>query len=132
MYGRLSSKDNMNKNIKKQKRDRRHVKIRTRIFGTAKIPRLAVFRSNKFTYAQLIDDENARTLVSASSLGGKESGQILDGVKKTDAARAVGRAIAKKALAMKIKSVVFDRGGFGYRGRVKALSEGAREEGLRF
>lgn len=156
MYGRLSSKDNMNKNIKKQKRDRRRVKIRTRIFGTAKIPRLAVFRSNKFTYAQLIDDENARTLVSASSLDGEESGQILDGakesktkvgekdmksaksakaassVKKTDAAKAVGQAIAKKALAMKIKSVVFDRGGFGYRGRVRALSEGAREGGLRF
>ncbi len=131
----------MNKNLKKQKRDRRHVKIRTRIFGTVAMPRLAVFRSNKFIYAQLIDDENARTLVSASSLTDKKdakgnktksSAKSAKGAKKIDAAKIVGEMIAKKALAMKIESVVFDRGGFGYRGRVKALSEGARSGGLKF
>jgi len=132
----------MNKNIKKQKRDRRHLKIRTRIFGTAVLPRLAVFRSNKFMYAQLIDDENARTLVSASSLTGKKGvkeGKVKDSaksakknLKKIDAATIVGKTIAEKALAMKIKSVVFDRGGFGYRGRIKALAEGARLGGLKF
>jgi large subunit ribosomal protein L18 len=122
----------MNKNIKKQKRDRRHVKIRTRVSGTASLPRLAVFRSNKFMYAQLIDDENAKTLVSASSLEGKKAGKAKKGAKKVDAATAVGKAIAEKALAMKITSVVFDRGGFGYKGRVKALADGAREGGLKF
>ncbi|MEK7596696.1 MAG: 50S ribosomal protein L18 [Patescibacteria group bacterium] len=132
----------MNKNIKKQKRDRRHVKIRTRIFGTAKMPRLAVFRSNKFMYAQLIDDDNGRTLVSASSLSDKKSlkggkakdnaGDAKKGTKKMNAAIIVGKTIAEKALAMKIESVVFDRGGFGYRGQVKALAEGARSGGLKF
>ncbi len=111
-------------NIKKEKRVRRHVKIRTKIAGTASMPRLAVFRSNKFMYAQLIDDENAKTLVSASSLEAK--------TKKSEAALAVGKEIAKKALALKITSVVFDRGGFGYKGRVKALADGAREGGLKF
>lgn len=116
----------MKKNIKKQKRDRRHVKIRTRISGTATLPRLAIFRSNKYMYAQLIDDDKAKTLASASSLEGKKS------IKKGAAAAAVGKAIAEKALAMKIEKVVFDRGGFGYRGRVKALADGAREGGLKF
>jgi large subunit ribosomal protein L18 len=114
------------KNIKKEKRTRRHVKIRTRVSGTAETPRLAVFRSNKFMYAQLIDDESSKTIASASSLEGKK------GSKKTDAAFAVGKAIAEKAIAMKIKSVVFDRGGFGFKGRVKFLAEGAREGGLKF
>ncbi len=128
----------MNKNIKKAKRERRHAKIRTRICGTAETPRLSVFRSNKFMYVQLIDDGNARTLVSASSLGGGKGLKGAGGVKtpknqkKTDVARAVGMAVAEKAKALKIKSVVFDRGGFGYRGRVRALAEGAREGGLKF
>lgn len=90
------------------------------------MPRLAVFRSNKFMYAQLIDDENSKTLAAASSLEAKK------GAKKTDAAFAVGKAIAEKALAMKIKSIVFDRGGFGFKGRVKSLADGAREGGLTF
>lgn len=114
-----------NPNIKKQKRTRRHTKIRTRLSGTKTTPRLAVFRSNRFMYAQLIDDTAAQTLASASSLDAKKG-------KKTDTAFAVGKAIAEKALALKIKSVVFDRGGFGYKGRVKALAEGAREAGLKF
>jgi large subunit ribosomal protein L18 len=75
-------------------------------------------------YAQLIDDENAKTLVSASSLEAK--------TKKSEAALAVGKDIAKKAIALKITAVVFDRGGFGYKGRVKALADGAREGGLKF
>lgn len=114
-----------NPNIKKQKRDRRHVKIRTRLSGTATTPRLAVFRSNRFMYAQLIDDTAAKTIASASSSEAKKG-------KKTDASFAVGKAIAEKALALKIKSVVFDRGGFGYKGRVKSLADGAREAGLKF
>jgi large subunit ribosomal protein L18 len=116
----------MKTNIKKQKRDRRHVQIRTRISGTATIPRLSVFRSNKFMYAQLIDDESSKTLVAASSIEAKK------GAKKVDSAVAVGKEIAQKALAMGIKAIVFDRGGFGYRGRVKALAEGARSGGLKF
>ena len=99
-----------NPNIKKQKRVRRHVKIRTKVSGTAAMPRLAVFRSNKFMYAQLIDDDSAKTLVAASSLEGK--------AKKSEAAFAVGKEIAAKALALKVTSVIFDRGGFGYKGRV--------------
>lgn len=113
-----------NTHIKKEKRVRRHAKIRTRISGTASMPRLAVFRSNKFMYAQLIDDESSKTLVSASSLEAK--------AKKSEAALLVGKEIAKKALALKITNVVFDRGGFGYKGRVKALADGAREGGLKF
>ncbi|MBI5134328.1 MAG: 50S ribosomal protein L18 [Candidatus Taylorbacteria bacterium] len=113
-----------NSNIKKIKRVRRHVAIRTRISGTAEKPRLAVFRSNKFMYAQLIDDSKAVTLASASSLDMKG--------KKSEVASKVGKAIAEKAHALKITTVVFDRGGFGYRGRVKALAESAREGGLKF
>lgn len=122
----------MKKNIKREKRARRHVAIRTRIAGTASMPRLAVFRSNKFMYAQLIDDESSKTLAQASSNAGKKAIKAKKGAKKVDAATAVGKAIAEKAAALKIKTVVFDRGGFGYKGRVKALAEGAREGGLKF
>ncbi len=92
--------------------------------GTAEMPRLAVFRSNRFMYAQLINDDAAKTLVSSSSIELKG--------KKSDAAFEVGKDIAKKALAMKISTIVFDRGGFGYKGRVKRLADGAREGGLKF
>ncbi len=88
------------------------------------MPRLAVFRSNKFMYAQLIDDDSAKTIVAASSLESKG--------KKSESAFAVGKEIAKKALALKVETVIFDRGGFGYKGRVKALADGAREGGLKF
>ncbi|MDE1874564.1 MAG: 50S ribosomal protein L18 [Patescibacteria group bacterium] len=121
----------MKKNIKKQKRTRRHVMIRVRVSGTAKTPRLAVFRSNRYMYAQLIDDESGKTLASASSLAAK-AGKAKKGGKKLDVARGVGKAIAEKAVGLKIKSVVFDRGGFGYKGRVRALADGAREGGLKF
>ncbi|MFA6158733.1 MAG: 50S ribosomal protein L18 [Candidatus Paceibacterota bacterium] len=115
-----------NPNIKKQKRVRRHAKIRSRVFGTKEMPRLAIFRSNRYVYAQLIDDDAAKTIVSASSLEakGKE--------KKVDVAFTVGKEIAQKAVALKVEKVIFDRGGFGYKGRVKALADGAREGGLKF
>ena len=116
----------MDKNkIKIEKRVRRHKRIRSRVSGTALVPRLAAFRSNSYIYAQLIDDESGKTLVSASSLEVKDSN-------KTSAASATGKAIAKKAIEQKIKKVVFDRGGYVYAGRVKALADGAREGGLQF
>lgn len=115
-----------NINIKKQKRTRRHAKIRTRVSGTKEMPRLAVFRSNRSMYAQIINDESAKTIASASSLEMKG--------KKNKVAMAfeVGKKLAEKAIALKVKEVVFDRGGFGYKGRVKALADGAREGGLKF
>ena len=111
-------------NVKRVKRARRHVAIRTRVSGTAEMPRLAVFRSNRYMYAQLIDDVAAKTLASVSSLEVKG--------KKSEAAAKIGKTIAEKAAALKITKVVFDRGGFGYKGRVKALAEGSREGGLKF
>lgn len=113
-------------NVKREKRIRRHAKIRTRASGTAAMPRLAVFKSNKFMYAQLIDDNAAKTLASASTMDAKK------GTKKVDAAFATGKALAEKAIALKVKEIVFDRGGFAYKGRVKALADGAREGGLKF
>ena len=116
----------MDKNkIKIEKRTRRHKRIRSRISGTAAVPRLVAFRSNSYIYAQLIDDDAGKTLASASSLEVK-------GSNKTAAATATGKAVAKKAFEQKIKKVVFDRGGYVYAGRVKALADGAREGGLQF
>ncbi len=116
----------MDKNkIKIEKRVRRHKRIRSRVSGTASVPRLAAFRSNSYIYAQLIDDDSGKTLVSSSSLEVK-------GANKTGAAKETGKAVAKKALEQKIKKVVFDRGGYVYAGRVKALADGAREGGLQF
>jgi large subunit ribosomal protein L18 len=114
-------------NVKKQKRARRHVKIRTRVSGTATMPRLAVFRSNRSMYAQIINDDTAQTLTAASSLELKNSKK-----NKATVAFEVGKKLAEKAVALKVKEVVFDRGGFGYKGRVKALADGAREGGLKF
>ncbi len=108
--------------IKKYKnlRDRRRTRIRGKIRGTKDRPRLSVFRSNKHIYAQLIDDQAGETLAAASG-GGDIS-----------TASKVGKDLAKKALKLKIKKVVFDRGGYKYHGRVKALAEGARQGGLGF
>lgn len=102
-------------------------RIRKKIKGTAARPRLAVFRSNSQIYAQLIDDEAGKTFVSASSAE-------LKGTKitKTEASKAVGKSLAEKAIAAGLSSVVFDRGGYLYHGRVKSLAEGAREGGLVF
>ena len=116
---------NIKKNYNRVKLARRHTKIRTKIFGTAEKPRLAVFRSNKYMYAQLIDDVKGNTLASFSSL--KASGKT-----PMDKAKAVGVEIANQAKSKKIESVVFDRGGFRYTGRILAVAMGAREGGLKF
>ncbi len=109
-------------------RQRRLRRVRGKITGTAERPRLAVFRSNKGIFAQLIDDENGRTLAGTSWLGLKKS---FKGNKSEQAAE-VGKAIAEAAKKAGIETVVFDRGGYLYHGRVKALAEGAREGGLKF
>ena len=107
---------------------KRHSRIRNKLSGTPEYPRLCVFRSNVNIYAQIIDDVSGKTLVAASSL---EKGFDATGTKK-ETAKKVGIAIAKKAAAANIKTVVFDRGGYQYHGRVKELAEGAREGGLEF
>lgn len=113
-------------NSKKEQRQRRRNRIRAKVSGTASLPRLAVFKSLKYIYAQLIDDENGVTLASASSLAlkGKKT--------KLELAKEVGVALAKEASAKKVSKVVFDRGGYIYTGRVQALADGAREGGLVF
>ncbi|WP_096225955.1 50S ribosomal protein L18 [Geobacillus sp. FJAT-46040] len=110
-------------------RKKRHARIRKKIFGTAERPRLSVFRSNKHIYAQIIDDTKSATIVSASTLD-KEFG--LDSTNNIEAAKKVGELVAKRALEKGIKKVVFDRGGYLYHGRVKALADAAREAGLEF
>jgi len=107
-------------------RERRHKRVRRKIVGTKKRPRLSVYRSLKHIYAQLVDDEAGRTLVAASTIGITNSGT------KTEKSKRSGRVLAKKAKAKRIKGVVFDRGGYKYHGRVKALADGAREGGLKF
>lgn len=108
-------------------RQKRHTRVRTKISGTPECPRLNVFRSNAHIHAQIIDDVNGVTLASASSVAMK-----LANGSNMEAASAVGKEIAKNAKAKKIKNVVFDRGGYIYHGRVKALAEAAREAGLKF
>ena len=109
-------------------RIKRHERMRNKVKGTPEMPRLCVFRSNVNIYAQIIDDVNMKTLVSASSL----EKDFEAGANKKETAKKVGNAVAKKAVAANIKSVVFDRGGYQYHGRVKELAEGAREGGLEF
>jgi large subunit ribosomal protein L18 len=116
----------MNAKTKHDARVRRHVRTRTKVSGSAERPRLAVFRSNRHIYAQLIDDSASRTLVAASDREVRGGG---DG--KTGSAKAVGELIAERAKAAGIEAVVFDRGGRLYHGRVAALAEGARGKGLR-
>ena len=119
-----------NKN-RRQARIRRHARVRKHLSGTPERPRLAVFRSLTDIYAQVIDDEAGATLVSASSID-KELRGKMSGKTKTEQARLVGEAVADRAKAAGITTVVFDRGGFKYIGRVQALAEGAREGGLQF
>ena len=109
----------------------KHRRIRNRFSGTAERPRLAVFRSNNHMYAQIIDDTVGNNLVSASTLQ-KEVKAELEKTNNVDAAAYLGTVIAKRALEKGIKSVVFDRGGFIYQGKIKALAEAAREAGLEF
>jgi large subunit ribosomal protein L18 len=116
---------------RQERRLRRHLRIRKRIFGTPERPRLSVFRSLKHIYAQIIDDTTGRTLCAASTLD-KELREKLQGLTKTQQAIEVGKLIAKRALELGIKQVAFDRGGHKYHGRVKALADAAREAGLEF
>ena len=117
-----------NRNIS---RIRRHARIRARVKGTESRPRLCVFRSLCNVYAQVIDDTKGETLVSASSLD-KEIKGSATGKKKLDISKEVGTLVAKRAKEKGIKEIAFDRGGFKYHGRVKALAEAVREEGLKF
>ena len=112
-------------------RENKHRRLRNRFSGTAERPRLAVFRSNNHMYAQIIDDTVGKTIVSASTLE-KEIKAELEKTNDVDAAAYVGTVIAKKALEKGITTVVYDRGGFIYQGKVKALAEAAREAGLEF
>ena len=117
----------MDKNKKKlHKRTIRRGRVRAKISGSSERPRLSVYRANRHIYAQVIDDATGKTLAVASSMEVKTKG------KKSSMAAEVGKLIAGKALAKNIKTVVFDRGGFAYHGRVKALAEAAREGGLEF
>jgi len=112
-------------------RERRHRRVRARLSGTAERPRLNVFRSSEHIYAQVIDDVKGHTLLSASTIDPEVRGQV-SGKTKIEAARIVGQVVARRAKAAGITSVVFDRGGWKYHGRVRALAEGAREGGLEF
>jgi large subunit ribosomal protein L18 len=112
-------------------RKRKHERVRSKVSGTAERPRLCVFRSLSQIYAQVIDDTTGRTLVSASSLD-KEIKNTLAFAGNVEGAKAVGTLVAQRALANGIETVVFDRGGYLYHGRVAALAESAREAGLKF
>ena len=112
-------------------RENKHRKLRNRFSGTTERPRLAVFRSNNHMYAQIIDDTVGKTLVSASTLD-KEIKEECEKTNNVEAAAVVGKVVAKKALEKGITTVVYDRGGFIYEGKVKALAEAAREAGLEF
>lgn len=108
-----------------EERKKRHLRIRAKLEGTKKVPRLSVFRSNKFIYCQIIDDIAGKTLVQANTKELKLTNNI-------KSAEALGQDIAKKALAKGIKAIVFDRSGYKYHGRIKALAENARTAGLKF
>ena len=114
---------------KSDRRDRIRFRIRKTVSGTAERPRLAVYRSNKEIYAQLIDDVNGKTITEASS---RDKDIDASKVNKVEAAKLVGKAIADKATKAGVETVSFDRGGYLYHGRVKSLAEGAREGGLKF
>jgi len=116
---------------KRAARERRHKRVRRAICGTSERPRLCVFKSLSHIYAQLIDDEQGRTLVAASTLS-KELRASGASAKKTEAAKAVGALLAERALAANIQAVVFDRAGYAYHGRIKALATAARDRGLQF
>lgn len=112
-------------------REKRKRRIKAKIFGTKERPRLSIFRSNKHIYAQLIDDEKRETLIAFGDFELKKTSSEKK-LTKTEIAKKIGQGLASKALRKKIKKVVFDRGGYKFHGRVKALAEGAREKGLVF
>ena len=119
--------------VKDKNKDRivRHKRVRKTVVGTTERPRLNVYRSLNNIYAQIIDDSKGVTIVSASTLD-KEVIELIKGKNKTEAARIVGEVVGKRAVAKKIKEVVFDRGGYLYTGRVQAVADGARASGLNF
>ena len=119
------------KKDKNQDRIIRHARVRKKVSGTAERPRLSVYRSTNHIYAQIIDDVKGNTLCAASTMSKEVAAEIAKAT-KTEASKIVGAAVAKKALALGIKQVVFDRGGYLYTGRVQALADGAREAGLEF
>ncbi len=114
---------------KQQNRKRRHKRVRAKIFGTKNCPRLVVFRSNKYVVLQLVDDESKRTILAANDIGENKGKKNLT---KTESAYKTGEEMAKLAKGKKIEKVVFDRGGYAFHGRVKAVAEGARAGGLKF
>lgn len=118
---------------RKSKKDLRHKRVRKKVSGTGTRPRLSVFKSAKHIYAQVIDDATGTTLAAASTLTPKVK-ELIGGEaqKKVDQAKAVGKHVAELSLAKEVKEVAFDRGGYPYHGRVKALAEAAREAGLKF
>ncbi|MEJ7838511.1 MAG: 50S ribosomal protein L18 [Thermomicrobiales bacterium] len=113
-------------------RKRRHVRVRSKVSGTSARPRLNVFRSSAHIYAQLIDDLKGHTVAAASDLEQEVKDRAGEGAKKSDRAKAVGEVIAERAKTAGVEAVVFDRGGFLYHGRIKAVADGAREGGLKF
>ena len=119
------------KESKKKVREKKHLRIRNRFSGTAERPRLAVFRSDAHVYAQIIDDEAGKTLVAASTVE-KDVRGALKHTNDTEAAAYIGDLVAKRAIDKGIKTVVFDRGGFIYHGKVEALADAARKAGLEF
>ncbi len=121
----------INKKDKNAIRRKRHQRVRNKISGTAEIPRLCVYRSNKEIYAQIIDDVKGVTLASCNSKQ-KDVAALIKGKTKVEAAQIVGKTLGERAKSKKIKTVVFDRGGYLYTGRVEALAAGAREAGLNF
>ena len=124
----------MKKSITNQiNRARRHARIRAKIMGTAERPRLAVYKSNRYLHAQIIDDNAGKTLISGSTKeAGVKAGSKKKAVKKMDAAKTLGLDLAKRSKAAGIEAVVFDRGGFRYTGRITTLANAAREGGLKF
>lgn len=112
--------------IRKKKRGRKHIS------GTSQRPRLVVFRSSRHTYAQLVDDSTSKTITGISTLTKELAAELKKAKKASDKAKIVGKGIAEKAKGLKIETVVFDRNGYLYHGRVKAVAEGAREGGLKF
>ena len=125
---RKERKDVINKKSRAESREIRHTRVRNKISGTAERPRLAVYRSNTGIYAQVIDDTKGNTLASASTL----DKEVKTKASNIEAAKEVGTLIAKRATKAGIKTVVFDRGGYIYHGKIKALAEAAREAGLEF
>ena len=115
-----------------ERRTRKKARVRRKVYGTAERPRFTVFRSTRHVYAQIIDDAHGKTIVSASSLSKTLKDQVKSAPSEKEVCRLVGMAAAKMALEKKISEVVFDRNGYLYHGRVKAVADGAREAGLKF